>query len=153
MLTWEWTTKHATAVRSDWAGRFWYSFYEKGAIMADFCQRALAYMTRKPLEDLAKKKTPELKDELLRQLHAKPWLLILDGLERVLVAYHRVDAAEIPDEEANAPIDKIANRNPCDAACCNGMASNGSITCTLWSAASPRVGWLPWTANATASAW
>jgi len=23
MLTWEWTTKHATNVRGDWAGRFW----------------------------------------------------------------------------------------------------------------------------------
>ena len=31
------------------------------------------------------------------------------------MAYHRIDAAEIPDEEANRPTDKIANRNPCDA--------------------------------------
>jgi hypothetical protein len=31
MLTWEWTTEHATDVRDDWAGRFWYSFYERGA--------------------------------------------------------------------------------------------------------------------------
>jgi hypothetical protein len=42
MLTWEWTNNHATKIRLDWAGGFWYSFYEKGAIMADFCQRALA---------------------------------------------------------------------------------------------------------------
>ncbi|MCB1229491.1 MAG: hypothetical protein KDN19_04455 [Verrucomicrobiae bacterium] len=83
--------------------------------MADFCQRALAYMTERPLEDFAKKKTAELKDELLAQLHARPWLLILDGLERILVAYHRIDAAEVPDEEANIPTDKIVNRNPCDA--------------------------------------
>ena len=120
MLTWEWTTnpRHALAARpadKPWAGRFWYSFYERGAIMADFCQRALAYMTERPLEDFAKKKTAELKDELLAQLHARPWLLILDGLERVLVAYHRIDAAEVPDEEANIPTDKIVNRNPCDA--------------------------------------
>ena len=114
MLTWEWTTKHAMNARTDWAGRFWYSFYEEGAIMADFCQRALAYMTRKPAEDFAKKKTPELAKELLAQLHARPWLLILDGLERVLVAYHRIDAAAVLDEEANAPTDKIVNRNPCD---------------------------------------
>ncbi len=118
MLTWEWTTKHSPNARTGkdvWAGRFWYSFYERGAIMADFCQRALAYMTARPLEDFAKKKTAELKHELLAQLHARPWLLILDGLERVLVAYHRIDAAEVPDEEANAPTDKIASRNPCDA--------------------------------------
>lgn len=115
MLTWEWTTKHATLGRPDWAGRFWYSFYERGAIMADFCQRALAYMTGQPLKELRKKKTAELKQPLLAELHAKPWLLILDGLERVLVAYHRIDAAEVPDEEVNDPTDKIVNRNPCDA--------------------------------------
>ncbi|HEV7670240.1 MAG TPA: DUF4062 domain-containing protein [Thermoanaerobaculia bacterium] len=115
MLTWEWTTRHATAARSDWAGRFWYSFYEKGAVMADFCRRALAYMTERPLADFAKKKTPELAKDLLAQLHDRPWLLILDGLERVLVAYHRFDAAEAPDEEANAPKDQIANRDPRDA--------------------------------------
>ena len=118
MLTWEWTTEHATQVRpkdDPWAGRFWYSFYERGAIMADFCQRALAYMTGQPLKELRKKKTAELRELLLAQLHAKPWLLILDGLERVLVAYHRIDAAEMPDEDANNPTDKIVNRNPCDA--------------------------------------
>jgi hypothetical protein len=115
MLTWEWSTKHATSVRSDWAGRFWYSFYERGAIMQDFCQRALSYMTERPLKEFEKRKTAELKDELIAQLHARPWLLILDGLERVLVAYHRIDAAEVPDEDANAPTDKILNRNPCDA--------------------------------------
>jgi hypothetical protein len=120
MLTWEWTTnpRHALAARpadKPWAGRFWYSFYEGGASMEDFCRHALAYMTGRPLEDSAKRKTAEMKDDLLRLLHAEPWLLILDGLERVLVAYHRIDAAEVPDEEANIPTDKIVNRNPCDA--------------------------------------
>ncbi len=118
ILTWEWATKQATLARTGvdaWAGCFWYSFYERGAIMADFCQRAIAYMTGQPLETLKKKKTAELTELLLAQLHARPWLLILDGLERVLVAYHRIDAAEVPDEEANAPTDKIAHRNPCDA--------------------------------------
>ena len=69
MLTWEWTTKHATTVRSDWAGRFWYSFYERGAVMADFCRRALAYITRRPMDELEKMRTPELAKDLLAQLH------------------------------------------------------------------------------------
>ena len=113
-LTWEWTNNHAIKVRTDWAGRFWYSFYERGAVMADFCRRALSYMTGRPLEELDKMRTPELAKDLLAQLHSQPWLLILDGLERVLVAYHRIDAAEVPDEQANAPTDKMLNRNPCD---------------------------------------
>jgi len=115
MLTWEWTTKHATQVRADWAGRFWYSFYERGGIMADFCRRALAYVTREPLESFRKIKTPELGQRLLHQLQDRPWLLVLDGLERVLVAYHRFDAAEVPDEAANQPTDQIAKRDPCAA--------------------------------------
>jgi hypothetical protein len=33
----------------------------------------------------------------------------------VLVAYHRLDAAELRDEELNFPTDKILDRNPCEA--------------------------------------
>ncbi|MDX1999881.1 MAG: SIR2 family protein, partial [Thermoanaerobaculia bacterium] len=114
MLTWEWARNRSTEVRDDWAGRFWYSFYERGAVMADFCRRALVYMTGEALEELAKERTPELARRLLAELHARPWLLVLDGLERVLVAYHRIDAAEVPDEEANTPTDKVLRRDPCD---------------------------------------
>lgn len=115
LLTWEWVTKHATSVRDDWAGRFWYSFYERGAIMADFCRRALAYITGKPLDEFKKKKTAELGEMLLQQLQAKPWLIVFDGLERLLVAYHRYDAAQITDEEAGDAVDQIAQRDPCTA--------------------------------------
>jgi len=83
--------------------------------MADFCQRALAYITSQPIEDFRKKKTKELGELLLNHLQIHPWLLILDGLERVLVAYHRFDAAQLADEEANNPTDQIAHRNPCAA--------------------------------------
>ncbi|MFN0314296.1 MAG: DUF4062 domain-containing protein, partial [Burkholderiales bacterium] len=118
MLTWQWAKDeqglYATTVR-DWAGRFWYSFYEKGAIMRGFCQQALAYMTGQPLETFAKWPMVDLRKDLLAQLHQRPWLLILDGLERVLVAYHRFDASEVRDEEVHRPTDKILNRNPCDA--------------------------------------
>jgi tetratricopeptide (TPR) repeat protein len=111
LLTWEWTTNHAVDVRDEWAGRFWYSFYEKGAIMADFCRRAVAYITGQPLKSLRKKKTVELADMLLRHLQEEPWLFVLDGLERVLVAYHRFDAAQVVDEEAGRS-DQIVHRDP-----------------------------------------
>ncbi|MBL8179060.1 MAG: DUF4062 domain-containing protein [Bryobacterales bacterium] len=112
MLTWEWTTGHAMSPRSDWAGRFWYSFYERGAIMSDFCRLALAYITGEPIEYFQKQKIGELRDELLHHLQSAPYLLVLDGLERVLVAYHRADAAQVSDEEANDPTDQIARRDP-----------------------------------------
>ncbi|MBK9935685.1 MAG: DUF4062 domain-containing protein [Cytophagaceae bacterium] len=117
MLTWEWTKSQAQQVRNDWAGIFWYSFYEKGAIMADFCRRALAYMTGEPLEKYDKRKTADIEDKLIRLLQMQPWLIVLDGLERVLVHYHRIDAAQVRDEEAGTE-DKIFDenkRNPCDA--------------------------------------
>jgi hypothetical protein len=118
MLTWHWVKYHAVDARAGhdpWAGRFWYSFYEKGAIMRDFCQHALAYMTGQPIASFEKSTATDLRTQLLSHLHRQPWLLILDGLERVLVAYHRIDAAEVPDEEVNRPTDKILDRNPCDA--------------------------------------
>lgn len=111
MLTWEWTVNHASDARTDWAGRFWYSFYEKGAVMADFCRRALAYMTDRPLEAFDRKRQSELSRLLQQQLQARPWLLVLDGLERVLVAYHRYDAAQVTDEDAGRS-DQIGRRDP-----------------------------------------
>jgi tetratricopeptide (TPR) repeat protein len=114
LLTWEWTAKHATQIRGDWAGRFWYSFYEKGAIMADFCRHALSYITGQPLHHFRKRKTVQLGEMLLGLLQKQPWLLVLDGLERVLVAYHRFDAAQLVDEEAGRT-DEIAHRDPCAA--------------------------------------
>jgi tetratricopeptide (TPR) repeat protein len=114
MLTWHWVTQNVPALRDDWAGVFWYSFYERGAVLADFCGHALAYMTQAPLDSFRAVPMPELADRLLRQLQARPWLLVLDGLERVLVAYHRHDAAQLPDQEAGTG-DAIGHRDPCQA--------------------------------------
>ncbi|MFI6094581.1 DUF4062 domain-containing protein [Lentzea sp. NPDC051213] len=111
ILTWEWINHYAPGVR-DWAGRFWYSFYDAGAVMADFCRHALSYMTGQPLSAFAGKGQAELGELLLRQLESKPWLLVLDGLERVLVAYHRYNAAQLLDEDAGSA-DEISDRHPC----------------------------------------
>ncbi len=110
MAAWEWVTKHAARERPDWAGRLWYSFYERGATMHDFCVTALAYMTRCPRKSFANEPTHLLVDQLMGALHAKPWLLVLDGLGRVLVAYHRSDAAQIPDAEVEPGTDNSCIR-------------------------------------------
>lgn len=101
MVTWEWTTNHAATDRPDWAGRLWYSFYERGADMKDFCVTALAYVSGQDPGTLRPRPTWVLARELLPLLCAKPYLLVLDGLERVLVAYHRSDAAQVQDEEVD----------------------------------------------------
>ena len=115
ILTWEWVNQLAPTARDDWAGRFWYSFYEKGAVMVEFCRQALAYMNAQPVDAFRREKTPELTDMLITELNARPWLVVLDGLERVLVAYNRFDAAQLRDEEADTAGDQIADRDPCAA--------------------------------------
>lgn len=95
MITWEWVNKWATTVREDWTGRFWYSFYERGADMSDFCRRAMAYVTQRPLTDFKAQRTTRLAKLLVAKLQTRPCLFVLDGLERVLVAYHRIDAAQV----------------------------------------------------------
>lgn len=112
ILTWEWTTRFALDVRDDWAGRFWYSFYERGATMVDFCRRASAYMTGRPRRVFRGRNTAELTEPLIQQLRDRPWLFVLDGLERILASYHRFDAAQLPDDHAGAS-DQIARRDPC----------------------------------------
>lgn len=114
MLSWEWIRNHAPKVPQEWAGRFWYSFYERDGRIVDFCQHALAYMTGQPLAELKEQKTTQLMEPLLRELQSKPWLVVLDGLERALVAYHRIDAAQLLDEEAGQS-DVMAKRDPCAA--------------------------------------
>ncbi len=115
LLAWQWINYHALEVRSDWAGRFWYSFYEKGAVMAQFCREALAYMTGEPMEALRKLKILDLGDKLIEELTARPWLVVMDGLERVLVAYHRYNAHQLRDDEVEGAEDQIAKRDPCAA--------------------------------------
>lgn len=115
MLTWHWFEHHAPR-RRPWAGRFWYSFYEPGASMADCCREALAYLARQPIGGLQKQPTRELGRQLVAHLRSQPCLLVLDGLERVLVAYHRSDAPSIADEALERPSDQMADRDPCAAA-------------------------------------
>jgi hypothetical protein len=112
MLTWQFLAHHAITARPDWAGRFWYSFYEKGANMSGFCRHALAYLTGSPPEHFDKQPTHALAEKLLAHLQRHPYLLVLDGIERILVAYHSIDAASQPDEAADTATDRISNRKP-----------------------------------------
>ncbi|MGB8843984.1 MAG: DUF4062 domain-containing protein, partial [Aliidongia sp.] len=105
MVTWQWVTKHAAENGAAWAGQLWYSFYEFGANMRDFHVTALSYMTGRPRADWLSRPNDELAEQLLGLLRQRRWLLVLDGLERVLVAYHRSDAAQLADDAVETSID------------------------------------------------
>jgi hypothetical protein len=105
-LTWHWLETRAVpaaeAAGAPWAGRFWYSFYEAGATMTDMCRQALAYFEQRPRDAFDRTKAPEVEARLLRHLAAARWLLVLDGLERVLVEYNRPGAARSESAESLA---------------------------------------------------
>ena len=100
MLTWEWIQTRAKATIPELAGVMWWSFYESDASTSNYLRYALAYVTGKPIWEF---NSVEFEDQtvlLQQELCKKPYLLALDGLERILVAYHRIDAPHLRDEEA-----------------------------------------------------
>jgi tetratricopeptide (TPR) repeat protein len=102
-LTWHWFNKVAPLEMKPLAGRMWWSFYESDATFENFVIRALAYVTRRPREEVQKISPPDREEQLLAVLNREPFLVVLDGLERILIAYARMDAARLSDEEAGRP--------------------------------------------------
>ena len=98
-LTWQWFNQIAPQEMSPLAGRMWWSFYESDATFENFVTRALAYVSRRPLEEVQQIPAPDRETRLLAALDREPFLLVLDGLERILIAYARVDAAHLSDDD------------------------------------------------------
>ena len=98
-LTWHWFSNIAPLEWPSMAGRFWWSFYESDAYFENFVIRALAYVSRSTPDEVRKLPAPERETALLHILDREPHLLVLDGLERILVAYARMDAAYLADDD------------------------------------------------------
>jgi tetratricopeptide (TPR) repeat protein len=111
-LTWEWAQRMAPAAIPDLAGRVWWSFYERGTSMKTFLRHALAYVTGRPPNSFLKVHTTDLGEQLSAELRGRPFLLVLDGFERVLGAYHRSNKAQLRDDLV--PTDARACTNPRD---------------------------------------
>ncbi|MBZ0284448.1 MAG: DUF4062 domain-containing protein [Anaerolineae bacterium] len=106
-LTWKWFNDIAPQEMKPLAGRLWWSFYESDASFENFVIRALAYVTQTPRDAVEKMNPIEHESALLKALNEKPFLLVLDGLERILVAYARMDAAYLKDDDLD---EQTANR-------------------------------------------
>lgn len=114
-LVWQWLKERVSTVRPGLAGLMWYSFYEGGADMSAFAAYALAYMTGRPLKEFYGRKTADLARSLIAVLHEQPFLLVLDGLERVLVAYNRLDASQARDDQVSSDRSDRACIKPADS--------------------------------------
>jgi tetratricopeptide (TPR) repeat protein len=97
-LTWKWFNDIAPRKMKPLAGRMWWSFYESDARFENFVLRSLAYVTGQANDEAQKPTLSEAQERLLRVLDRRPFLIVLDGLERMLIAYARLDPARIPDE-------------------------------------------------------
>jgi tetratricopeptide (TPR) repeat protein len=110
-LTWKWfndiAPQEMKPVDGRAWGRMWWSFYESDASFENFITRALAYVTRRPRKEVEKIPPPERESQLLAALDLEPFLIVLDGLERILIAYARMDAAHLSDDDLDQ---QTANR-------------------------------------------
>ena len=91
-LTWKWFNDIAPNELPHLSGRMWWSFYESDAYFENFVIRALAYAAGLPEAEVRQMPAPEREDRLWHVLDQRPFLLVLDGLERILLAYARMDA-------------------------------------------------------------
>jgi tetratricopeptide (TPR) repeat protein len=98
-LTWKWFNQIAPNEMKPLAGRLWWSFYESDATFENFLNRALCYVSGESEEWVRALPWHEREGQLLQHLREKPYLFVLDGLERILIAYHRMDASYLADDD------------------------------------------------------
>ena len=103
-LAWKWfhkiaPNKIAPNEMAPLAGRLWWSFYESDAGFENFLDKALIYTGGASEEEIRDLGWHDKELRLLQVLDREPHLFVLDGFERVLIAYHRMDAAHLADDQ------------------------------------------------------
>jgi hypothetical protein len=98
-LTWHWATTRGERVAG---GRtFWWSFYGGSASMRGFLQELAASVSDRAAAEVRKLPHDELLALVTTELDARRHLVVLDGLERLLRAYHRFDPSALHDHEVD----------------------------------------------------
>ncbi|MEO1260770.1 MAG: DUF4062 domain-containing protein [Bacteroidota bacterium] len=101
-LTWEWFNKIAPQEWPQMEGRVWWSFYESDARFENFVIRTLAYVAGMSIEEAKEFDVNARENLLLQKLNETPYLIVFDGFERELIAYTRLDANRLSDDEYEA---------------------------------------------------
>ena len=68
----------------DWLGRLWWSFYDNSEPISSVLRELVAYTSGRPHQQIARLNQAELTDQALTALHSRPYLVVLDGFERLL---------------------------------------------------------------------
>ena len=116
-LAWYWLTHdvlpHAqTADTSTLDGVMWWSFYEGESSFAKFIDAALTYVGGQPIDATLFPTAYDRAQELRRLLQTKRVFFVLDGFERQLRAYARMDAAYQLDDAADLSLDARTSVDP-----------------------------------------
>ncbi|SHN47144.1 DUF4062 domain-containing protein [Cryptosporangium aurantiacum] len=101
-LTWEWARNHAPGVVDGLHGRLWWSFYGGSASITRFLRETLVYVSGLPRDEVGRLGRTELTDQVLAALRERPYLLVLDGFERLLAAFGRFDPSKLRDEDVES---------------------------------------------------
>lgn len=140
-VTWKWFNDIAPQEMQPMTGRLWWSFYESDAHFENFVIRSLAYVAGLPLADVQALEHPERERRLLNVLNREPFLLVLDGLERILMAYSRMDAARLDDEDLDLQTANALTTPEQDASSADQLTATERIRQQqLRKASDPRVG-------------
>lgn len=98
-LTWEWVRRQ-TENKPTYNGIMWWSFYESHSAIENFIPKALSYITGEPEDDFKGKPRTENERLLLEHFQSAPYLIVFDGIERILVAYQRIDSSHLDSDES-----------------------------------------------------
>ncbi len=98
-VAWKWFHDIVPQELPTLAGRVWWSFYETDARFDNFVLRTLGYITGRSVAELRTLRAPEREEQLLDILDREPYLVVLDGVERLLLAYSRSDASRLADDD------------------------------------------------------
>lgn len=129
-LAWVWA-QDIFSLGAPAAGVFWWSFYEDRDL-SSFLHKALSYASHGALNGKSFASDRERIDALLAQMRDKRFLFVLDGFERVLRAYARMDAAYRGDEfDADAQNEFRACTDPNAGILLRGLAMNAGLRKTL----------------------
>jgi tetratricopeptide (TPR) repeat protein len=98
-LTWKWFHQIVPNEMGLLDGSMWWSFYESEASLENFLTCALCYLSGLSEDAVRRLSWQDRESQLLWHLNNNRYLFVLDGLERILIAYNRMDASYLADND------------------------------------------------------
>ena len=135
-LTWSWFNQVIQRNEHAVDGYIWWSFYETDASFSNFVIHALAYITGHSIADIEREDFKRREEALIQALVRLNYLIVFDGIERILLAYSRLDAAKLSeeglDERANNVLHPFYSTKPINEKADPNLRRFSDIRATLF---------------------